>query len=97
MRVFMHLSLFKRGTYFPDILRDNLLDIIDFVSKAKDDKIEEVLYDNKISIDITDLKAIKENEHYINIENINMPNLTLKLKDIGIKELSNEEIDFFGN
>jgi hypothetical protein len=89
----MCLYFLKKDEEFPVDLKNDLLNILSFFSKAKDDKLEEVLHDNMISIDITDLNAIKEKLHDVKIEDIDIPALKHKIEGIGSKNLSNEEID----
>ena len=90
----MQLILLKYKTQFPEPLKKELLNILTFFTKTKNDQLEEVLHDKKISIDIKDLNTIKEKMRKVNIDDIDIPDLVLKVKNIGVKKLTKKDIYF---
>ena len=88
----MRLYFLKKEDNFPETLKVDLLNILNFFAKTKENKIEEVLHDNMISIDINDLKRVKEKLLEVNID-INISSLIEKIESIGSNKISKEEID----
>ena len=89
----MQLSLYKEKKQFPDDLKGELLDILNFLSKTKDNQLETVLHDKKVSIDAKDLNTIKERMHEISIEEINIQDIVTQVDKLGAIELSASEIN----
>ncbi|MEO8664753.1 MAG: hypothetical protein ABI462_04585 [Ignavibacteria bacterium] len=93
----MSLYFLKKGDNFPVTLKTDLVNILNFVAKTKENKLEEVLHDKMISIDTNELNKVKEKLHEISIDDIDIYKLLEKIDLIGREILSYEDINILEN
>jgi hypothetical protein len=89
----MSLNFLKSKVKFPECLRLELIEILEFLKKAELPEYEELLYDKRIAISKENLQNIHKKIKDLNIPIDKADSAISLLKQISSDELSIEQID----
>lgn len=87
------LNLLKSNIEFPESLKGNIIDILQFLSLARKPEFEELLFDNRISISKENLDLIHEKINDIQFSETNIDAAIKLFQKVTTQTIEREEIN----